>query len=153
MKLLPSLCFALLTAGIAAGPADARGWEYMTKRADGTLIAVAPATFARLSGRAIAIFRFRKGDAEWVNLVGADCRHDGVYAIRLNEDAATAAKTPRTLPATASYHPAVAGSIGALLVGAMCRDTLLPPNIQMGPTGVGDPSAVPFSGLPETPTP
>ncbi|HEX4695286.1 hypothetical protein [Sphingomonas sp.] len=146
MKSLPALCLAVLTAGVAAAPAGAR-WEYMTTRADGTLIAVEPATFARKGDHATAIFRFRKDDAEWLNLVGADCRHRGVYAVRLNENPATVTKAPRALPAAASYHPAVAGSVGAWLIGAMCRDTLLPPNIQMGPTGPGDPAAVPPGSL------
>ena len=123
MKVRNRFYLYALIAAIAATPAiAAHDWEYMTTRADGTLIAVAPTTFARTGDRATAIFRFRRGDADWYNLVGADCRSGGVFAIRLAETGPTLTKGPRPLPTGAAYHPAVAGSVGAWLIGAMCRD-------------------------------
>lgn len=143
MKTLPRLCLTTTIAAVAAAPAVAGGWTYMTTRADGTLIAVAPATFARTGDRATAIFRFRKGDAEWHNLVGADCRSHGVFAMRLTETGPGLIKAPRALPAGAAYHPAVPGSVGAWLIDAMCADPRMPTNVMPGPTGPGDPAFVP----------
>lgn len=122
MRTVPSLCLAFLIAAAAAPAIAAHDWEYMTTRADGTLIAVAPATFARTGDRATAIFRFRQRNADWYNLVGADCRSGGVFAMRLAETGPTLTKAPRALPTGAAYHPAVQGSVGAWLIGAMCRD-------------------------------
>ena len=144
MKIPRRLSIGVLMAWLATAPAlAAHDWDYMTTRADGTLIAVAPATFARTGDRATAVFRFRKGDAEWHNLVGADCRSHGVFAMRLTETGPELTKAPHALPAGASYHPAVQGSVGAWLVGAMCADRRLPTNVMPGPTGSGDPALIP----------
>lgn len=114
--MLRSAILAGLAVSLAATPAVAREWSYVTGNSLGVAIAVSPASFSQRGDLVSGLFRFRdrKGAYSYRH-VRIDCRR-GVIA-----DAA-AGPTDRVVPQDIAWRPVVARSLGAELVWTLCPD-------------------------------
>jgi len=114
--MLRSSVVAALLISLAATPALARDWSYVTGNSLGISIAVSPASFSQRGDLVSGLFRFRDRKGEYsYRHVRIDCRR-GTIA-----DAA-AAPTDRIVPQDLAFRPVVARSLGAELVWSLCPD-------------------------------